>query len=1038
MNGKTFEAREPVLVRLAAIPHSRLHATLTGIDPQDPAYPAELTEHLRVLSSDPLFREAVHVSSPQLGRALDEVLAGRVLEARKAERTAMSALRYFLRMGQRPTPFGTMAGVASARLGEHTRTAIGAGHRKHVRADAGWVADVVAEALDDRAIRNLVGVAWNNLCMVRGDRLVMPFGTRSGSRGGGAPTSREVSVRYTPAVATVMEAARLPIEYRRLVETLCAVHPSASEDAVDGMLRSLLKNEVLLTEFQTGHTSDDMLGRLLGLVARAQGAQTAHLRRITDGLEEYSGSAPAEADDVRRDIIRSMSALQPAVDNPLQVDLRMDADVVVGRSVVREAERAATALWRMSPRSPYAHHSAYFSAFLERYGPDTAVPVLDLLDPHAGIGAPGSYAWPASGAAGDQPEQQPGVAARARRNILADLLQDCFLRGHRELVLDDGLVDRLSYADNGGTPRSMDFCVQVLASSTASVDAGDFRLVLSPVAGSARAGTILGRFAHMLGEEAGLRALLTDEPVHEDEIVADLDFQPVESRLRNVARVPRITRRSMAVGTYPADGGGEVLDLADLVVEVQGERLRLVWAPTRTPVRVVVPHMMNLSMAAPNAARLIAELSEDGTQPWRNWKWGELESFPYLPRVRYGRTILHPARWLPSGALQDAGISWAEWLDALREWQTRRSVPDRVRVVIADRYFDLDLREPLHCRLLRTELTRNPEVQVFEACATEADHGWSGGHAAELVFPLKRRGSTAPTRAGASKGASEAVPVVLRHGMTAVQPGGEWLYLKLYAAADCHDRLLATEVPRLLACCPTEIDRWFYIRYADPEPHLRIRLHGKPDAVRGHVTAAVHAWTSDLVARRLIRSTSFEAYEPEETRYGGPGLITAAEDFFRADSEIVVSQLQARAAGRLPVDGGVLAAANFTALLQAFGDWDWNTWIVRAFGRASTPRHLLPPPEQLALLDPSGGWAALSESAGGAALVGGWAHWAAPASAYGQHLMRPDGPTPTGTRALKSLLHMNFNRLFGINREAEVRACGIMRNAAWSHLERTK
>ncbi|MEU0009402.1 lantibiotic dehydratase [Streptomyces sp. NPDC006314] len=1037
MNGKMFTAQDPVLVRLAAVSQNRLHATLPGLDPRDDAYRSKLTDLLQAMSSDALFREAVHVSSPRLGRVLEEAFAGRQMDARKAERSALSALRYFLRMSHRPTPFGIMAGVALGHVGQHTRARIGISHRKHVRADAGWIADVMTQALDDRPTRNRLVVVWNNLCTVRGDRLVVPYTTRTGSQAG-SRRSKEISIRYTSAVATVMDAARQRIGYRQLIEVLCAEHPQASEDTADEMLHSLLKSEVLLTEFHTGHTSDDLLGRLIDLLAGAQAPYARELREVAEALERYSRSAPAAGSDAREQAIRSMRTVHADMVNPLQVDMKFDAEVVIGRTVADEAEKAATALWRMSPRSRYAHLRDYFTAFMEHYGPDTAVPILELLDPHAGIGAPETYAWPATGPASDQGDAPLTAIGRTRRSVLADLLQDCLVNGHRVLELDDELVDRLSYPADEDASQSLDLCVQVLASSIADVDEGKFRLVLSPVAGSAQAGSVMGRFADMLDGTAALRRLLVDEATSDDTIVADLYFQPVEARLRNVTRVPRITRRSIPVGTFPRDDDGTALDLADLAVEVHRERLRLVWGPNRTPVTVVVPHMLNLPMAAPNAARLIAELSADSAQPWRNWNWGVLESFPYLPRVMYGRTILHPARWLPSDAMRDGKRSWCDWLDELRTWQARRNVPHRVRVVVSDRYLDLDLRELLHCKLLRSELTKHLDAQVFESCVAEGDFDWIGGHANELVIPLKRNGNAFAAPNTRIRRTAEAAPVLLRHGTSTVQPGGEWLYLKVYAVAGTHDRILAVDLPRLLASCQAKVDRWFYIRYADPEPHLRIRLHGKPNTIRAQVTAAVHEWSSDLVARRLARSTSMEAYRPELARYGGAALMTTAEKFFHADSEIVVSQLQTRTAGRLPVDDETLAAANFLGLLQAFGNWDWNRWIVGAYPKASTPRSKLPAPEHLALLDPSGAWTDLSASAAGASVVASWAHWEPSAVAYARSLIPSDGPTPLGTRVLKSLLHMNFNRLFGINREAEVRACGIMRNAAWSHLERSR
>lgn len=59
-------------------------------------------------------------------------------------------------------------------------------------------------------------------------------------------------------------------------------------------------------------------------------------------------------------------------------------------------------------------------------------------------------------------------------------------------------------------------------------------------------------------------------------------------------------------------------------------------------------------------------------------------------------------------------------------------------------------------------------------------------------------------------------------------PGEDWLFVKWYAEPSAHEALLAEHLPALLAEVEDEVDRWFFLRYQDPEPHLRLRIHGDP------------------------------------------------------------------------------------------------------------------------------------------------------------------------------------------------------------------
>ena len=72
-------------------------------------------------------------------------------------------------------------------------------------------------------------------------------------------------------------------------------------------------------------------------------------------------------------------------------------------------------------------------------------------------------------------------------------------------------------------------------------------------------------------------------------------------------------------------------------------------------------------------------------------------------------------------------------------------------------------------------------------------------------------------------------------------PGSDWLYVKLYGPAAGEDALLTGPVRDLAGRCSTtgDADGWFFLRYADPEPHLRLRLHGEPDRL---LAGALPGW----------------------------------------------------------------------------------------------------------------------------------------------------------------------------------------------------
>ena len=106
------------------------------------------------------------------------------------------------------------------------------------------------------------------------------------------------------------------------------------------------------------------------------------------------------------------------------------------------------------------------------------------------------------------------------------------------------------------------------------------------------------------------------------------------------------------------------------------------------------------------------------------------------------------------------------------------------------------------------------------------------------------------------------------------------------------------------------IDRWFFIRYADPEPHLRLRFHAKEAE---HIQAALAhslSWSMQLARSGQIQRYMLDTYEREVERYGGLAAIDLLEQVFMVDSVITSNLIALRHARRLNFDP--LAIAVFT------------------------------------------------------------------------------------------------------------------------------
>ncbi|MFJ5922286.1 lantibiotic dehydratase [Kitasatospora sp. NPDC092948] len=1014
------------------------------IDPDDPV------PGVRRLAANPLLRQAVEVASGSLALSLQrlgEPDGAAALGRKRTVSAARTLTRYARRSGGRPTPFGLFAGVGRAGFGAAAKSSPAGSGQVRVRLDGGWLHRRVLDWLTVPEVRRRVEVVLDDLSVLRDGRLLRHTG------------EREISVRDNALVARVRELAARPVGYAALLADLAERFPQLPAERIDGVLAGLVQHGFLLTSLTPHRIDDALLTRIESAVDGAVPGAAEGLRAVRAAAAVHERDRPGEGLESWRALLREVRALDPADRAgdrpPVQVDLRMPADLVLPEAIGDEVRRYAAAIWAITPEwTSLEHLRDYRERFIERYGTASAVPLGELTDPHRGLGLPPEY----GGALPSHARTGPGDDAdRPRRNAVAELVQQAVLSG-RDVVLDDADIARLADAAGhapGSTrpPRTLELCFQLLADSTAALDRGEFLLLGSPHIGSWTAGATAGRFADLTGLTDGLAALAAG-PAGDGVLPVQVELAPRDPRSLNIVQVPQLLPHRLPIGVAADRGDPHCLDWRTLLVAAGEDGLRLLHPETGRPVAPVFPHMLALDGQAPPVARLLSDLAAARPRVWSGWDWAGLDTLPYLPAVRYGRVLTTPRRWLPGRRLRDAARTAgpAAWAQGLREWRERYRVPDRLQIASNDRMFPIDLRESWDAELLRAELTApEPRFQLFQDLTADgAGLGWNHGHSTEIVVPLFRAPTPEPaadthpplarptpepaadTRPPLARPASPIAPRIAPTSMHL--PGEDWLFAKLYADPAAHETLLAEHLPRLLVDLDGDIDRWFFLRYRDPEPHLRLRLHGDPGTLAGRVLPTLGRHVRRLIDAGALRTMALDVYRPETDRYLGPDALQAAEELFLTDSQSAIVQLQARRAGAAAVPDEVLAAVGHAVLLDSLGDWDWCEWADRMFDKTADHRTYQ---RHRALTDrlirPGDAARHAAELLGVPALATLWTDSPAP-HAFGR-LLRAASEADRD-EAVMSLLHMRHNRLFGIDRAAESRGYAVLRGAARTLLGR--
>jgi thiopeptide-type bacteriocin biosynthesis protein len=123
--------------------------------------------------------------------------------------------------------------------------------------------------------------------------------------------------------------------------------------------------------------------------------------------------------------------------------------------------------------------------------------------------------------------------------------------------------------------------------------------------------------------------------------------------------------------------------------------------------------------------------------------------------------------------------------------------------------------------------------------------------------------------------------------------GSEWLFYKIYCGPKTADRIL-TEVIKPLTSeliDKQQIDSWFFIRYADPKLHLRVRFHLTPPLLFNEVIKRFKEMIIPFIETNLVWKVMIDTYSREIERYGSD-LIVDTEKYFYNESRLIINILE--------------------------------------------------------------------------------------------------------------------------------------------------
>lgn len=1015
-----------------------------------------LTKRLIELCGDTAIREAIAVSSKSLNEAIIRLENGE--NPKKKDQIISSILKYIIRVTTRTTPYGLFSGVLVGEFDEKTdiRLDLRKFHVKRARPDMQWLFAVMRRIENNEEILPELYVRANDICTINGSRLDIAYISNYGQmHKENSDDNLSASIRYTSQVKFVMEAAKTPIKYGELLNIIKKNNPETPIEKIRNFLKQLLNYEYLLTNIRPPLINNAPFDYI---VSRLEGIEAAKdiylsLTELQALINKYNNLAIGEGYELYNDIINKMKLIEESKDY-LQIDLKIKADKsVVCHEVAKEIEKVTNIMFRVCKDiSEPAYMKSYKKDFLQKYGYEREIPVIELLDDDKGIGAPAGYMMPRSRRTNEE-DLKPEVATSLQKHLINKILY-ALINKEKEIVITDEDIDKIEGKNSynlDDIPKSFELSVFLSADSSSDIDKGNYKLFIGPNYGSHGAGKILGRFLDIFPDEVHkkIKALNEKEKemVDSDTILAELVCLHQNGRTANISLCNSARDYEIAISTSYSKEEKNRLYISDLYIGIdRNNKFYIKSKSLNKKVIILTGHMLN-TLDGSNIYRFLREISLYNEKDimsifYRNG----LEKFGHTPRIRYNRVVLKRAAWKLSNdilGIKGAATDKKEFYEAIACWREKWNVPQYVYEVENDNRILINLDNELLCDELYYLLKKeaNKEVILTEM-EEDFDNLWiqgeGGRYFSEIVVPLIRnknieenykvkqvQAEGLQTKSSYQNNLGK-VSSFDNHRL--LLPGDDWLYMKLYGNKNRIDEFIGFYISEFCKQLinSKDIQNYFFIRYADPEQHIRLRLKLEQGKTFANLLPKLNWWFGQLKNDGLQSGVCIDTYSREIERYGGLELIEAAEEVFCADSKYTAELIAQKRSGKLDMD---LETAAIASIINIMGEMniDYKEQKEIFLNRFDKDKHRelfqKNRRQYMSIGNSSSDWKTLRETEDGKLIYELFALRSKALGNYSRKINELDEENKLYNSKLGilfSIIHMHCNRLFGSNQTEEL------------------
>lgn len=841
--------------------------------------------------SEPIVLEALYIASANVYRLVQEWLKGELNDPERTEDLLLTFTKYLCRMGTRSTPFGYFAGPSLGTWGKETTITLPPRDQilRKISLDQSYLFNTVQTLLKTQPeCYQYLSLLPNTTLQPIGDKAKYVNHTYAGNN----LHYGIQSVRLTEYLEGVLHFCQ---RGKRIAEIAPFLQKyEVSEVEAREYIQGLIENQILITEltpcFTDGYPFTHFSKKMQAIAAESQtepwlgiAADCLRIERQIANLEGQVTQTPEQDYPLLR--FETITSQQEVRQHFQAGMVKLPLEAKLSYKMAAAIRKGAAALNRLTILIAENDLTVFKQKFRDRF--ETAsVPLLEALDPESGIH------YQASGSVKDNNPLIDDI----RFNYGSDPLRNQFPWTKAQSIL----LEKILAARESGvfsialTPADL----QELPADWENVpDTTQFtgRMVQFPeaedqhalhlISGSfSSAGSIFNRFTHLHPDfqQLGDRIVEMETELAQDYLIAEVIHLPDYTRIGNILQ--RSVKRQYEVPFMALSGQDEagILPLHDLTLSIRHNRL-VIWSQQHDKeVRIRLSHSHNYRLQTHPVYHFLGDLQFQD-QKWPNsFTWGPLERlYKFMPRVCYEGVVLKPATWSFVKKDYQSILGHQNPSEGIKQFRDKWMIPRQIEIMQFDNTLLIDFDNPFCEALFLEALHKHDQLVLDEFLPPStqfAPKDEAGRSYCNELMAFFHRNEPITARP---------LPNTTLHKevQRSFLPGGEWVYFKLYTGTKNADYLLTKCIKPLgdTLLGGGMIDKWFFIRYADPDFHIRIRFHLTDKTHFQSVCQQFHAAVQPQFENKYLFKVQIDTYTRELERYGAE-VMDVSETFFFYDS----------------------------------------------------------------------------------------------------------------------------------------------------------